>query len=273
MIDSKKLLKEYGLTANKALGQNFLVDEAALAEIAALAQCEGKSVLEIGPGLGALTDELAKRAKKVVCVEIDAAMCALLEKTLDGAQNVAIINRDILKVKNAELAALLGGSFTVCANLPYYITSDTAMKLIDSDLPVERMVLMMQREAAEHFLAVPKQKCYTAASVIAGRMYEISEALRLPPSSYYPEPTVHSSVLVFKRSGKPYESAYSTLVRTAFAMRRKTLANNLASLYEKALVPAMIERAGLSPSCRAEELASADFELLLRSARAVLSEK
>lgn len=268
MIDSKKLMKQYGLSANKALGQNFLVDENALNAIVALCDCDGRAVLEIGPGLGVLTAELSKTAKKVVCVEIDSVMCALLKKTLAGVSNLEIVNSDILKVKNGELADLLGESFAVCANLPYYITSETAMKLIDSELSIARMTLMMQQEAAEHFLASPRQKCYTPVSVIAQRYYEISEELRLSPSSYYPEPAVHSSVLVFKRNAATYNPAFSRLVKTAFSMRRKTLRNNLASLYDKQLVPAIIERAELSPSCRAEELSVTDFEQLLLAASA-----
>lgn len=267
MIDSKKLLKEYGLTANKALGQNFLVDENALTAIIELSCCEGKNVLEIGPGLGVLTNELIQRAEKVVCVEIDERMCELLSRTLAGAQDLRIINRDILKVKNAELGEMLGTGFVVCANLPYYITSDTAIKLIDSELSIKRMVLMMQTEAAEHFLAKPKQKCYTSVSVIAQQYYEISEELKLSPSSYYPEPSVHSSVLLFKRKSQAYDPEFSRLVRTAFSMRRKTLRNNLSALYGKETVPAIIENAGLSPSCRAEELCCVDFMRLLDSAR------
>lgn len=270
MIDSKKLIKEYGLTANKALGQNFLVDENAILSIVELSECSGKSVLEIGPGLGALTGELIRSAKNVVCIEIDSAMCELLKKTLDGAENLDIVNRDILKVKNDELSSLLGEGFTVCANLPYYITSDITMKLADSALCISRMTLMMQQEAAEHFLASPKQKCYTPVSVISQRYYSICEKLRLSPSSYYPEPAVHSSVLVFKRNEKPYDPAFSRLVKTAFSMRRKTLRNNLASLYDKSLVPAIIERAGLAPSCRAEELTVSEFEALLDAANAEL---
>ena len=148
MINSKELIKEYGIKANKALGQNFLVDESALAAITELADCGGKKVLEIGPGLGALTNELAQQADKVVCVEVDSLMCSLLEKTLAGHDCVTIINRDFLKVKTDELHSLLGDGFIVAANLPYYITSDSAMKLIDSPLIIKRMVLMMQQEAA-----------------------------------------------------------------------------------------------------------------------------
>lgn len=273
MIDSKKLMKQYCLTANKALGQNFLIDENALNAIAEMSECAGKTVLEIGPGLGALTNELCKRAERVVCIEIDARMCELLQNTLVGCDNLLVINRDVLKVKNGELAELLGENFIVCANLPYYITSETAMKLIDSPLRIELMALMMQKEAAEHFTALPKQKCYTPVSVIAQRYFGITEELRLSPSSYYPEPSVHSSVLLFKRKGIPYDPSFSRLVKTAFSMRRKTLRNNLSSLYDKCLVPEIIERADLDPSCRAEELTCDDFMRLLDAANAVSNGK
>ncbi|MBR3298997.1 MAG: ribosomal RNA small subunit methyltransferase A [Clostridia bacterium] len=269
MINSKELIKEYGIKANKALGQNFLVDESALAAITELADCGGKKVLEIGPGLGALTNELAQQADKVVCVEVDSLMCSLLEKTLAGHDCVTIINRDFLKVKTDELHSLLGDGFIVAANLPYYITSDSAMKLIDSPLIIKRMVLMMQQEAAEHFLASPKQKCYTPVSIIAQHYFSVSEKLRLPPSCYYPEPLVHSSVLLFESRGLSYDSAFSRLVRTAFSMRRKTLRNNLSPLFGKDALPKLLESAGLDQGCRAEELSVSDFERLLEASREI----
>lgn len=267
MIDSKQLIKQYGLNPNKALGQNFLIDENALERILELADCSGKRVLEIGPGLGVLTDALSRSAERVVCVEIDSKMCELLNETLAGSENVSVINADILKVKTEQLGELLGAGFIVAANLPYYITSQTAMKLIDSPLEIAHMVLMMQQEAAEHFLAAPKQKCYTAVSVVAQHYYAISEQLKLPPSCYYPEPSVHSSVLVFKRKSVPYEPGFSRLVKAAFSMRRKTLRNNLSSLFDKSAVPAVIAQAGLTEACRAEELSADDFERLFEAAK------
>lgn len=270
MIDAKKLIKEYSLTPNKALGQNFLVDENALMQIVGFSRCEGAEVLEIGPGLGALTNELAGRAKNVVAVEIDKRMCELLKRTLSGHKNTHIINGDILKLKNDELTSLFSGEFIVAANLPYYITSQTAMKFIDSDLPIKHMVLMMQQEAAAHFIAGVKEKCYTPVSVISNRYFEMDEALRLSPASYYPAPAVNSSVLVFKRKDAPYDKGLSRLIKAAFSMRRKTLKNNLSAILPKASVDEIILNAGLAPVSRAEELTSDDFVRLTESARLIL---
>ena len=270
MIDSKKLLKEYGLNPNKALGQNFLTDENAVRRIVELSCATDKTVLEIGPGLGVLTYELARIARKVVTVEIDSKMAELLGETLRGFDNVNVINRDFLRIKTDHLKELTGGPFTVTANLPYYITSDAAMKLIDSPLPIERMVLMMQSEACEHFTAVPQQKCYTPISVITQRYFDVSMELKLSPACYYPEPAVYSAVLLFKRNEVPYDPIFSHIVKSAFMMRRKTIRNNFASIIDKNELPAVLVKAGVSPTARAEELNVGEFESLTECFRQYL---
>ena len=260
MIDSKKIIKESGLVPNKALGQNFLTDVSAVTRIAELSRCNGKHVLEIGPGLGVLTGEFSKTAVQVTAVEIDSQMVAFLTDLLSARANVRIVNKDFLKLTVNDITELTNGSgFTVAANLPYYITSAAAMKLIDSPLPIERMVLMMQTEAADHFTAGPRAKCYTPVSVLSNRYYRVTKEFELSPSSYYPEPAVSSAVLLFERNGIPYDPSFSKLVKAAFAMRRKTLRNNLSGLIPKETVPAVIESAGLNASCRAEELSVDDF--------------
>ncbi len=271
MIDSKKIIRELGVEPNKALGQNFLIDEPALERMVEAAEAKGKNVLEIGPGLGVLTDALANEAKRVAAVEIDSKMAAVLTDTLREHANTVIVNRDFLKLPIRDIEALFGGeSFTVCANLPYYITSEAAVKLIDSHLSIDRMVLMMQKEAADHFLAGPKQKCYTAVSVISQHYYSVSELMQLSPSSYYPEPAVHSCVLLFERKTHEYDPLYSKTVKAAFSMRRKTLKNNIANLVGKAFAAEVIESAGLSYSARAEELTSDDFMRLSDAVKAFL---
>lgn len=268
MIDSKRIIKEAGLDPNKALGQNFLVDEAALDAICELACPDGQNVLEIGPGIGALTDKLAGSAKLVLAVEIDRNMVELLSKTLCEHENVRVIQSDFLRMKNSAILDVFGGEeFIVAANLPYYITSEAAMKLIDSELPIRRMVLMMQKEAAEHFIAAPRTKCYTPVSVISQRYYTVSLCMKLSPASYYPEPAVDSAVLLFERNGNAYDREFSIVVRTAFSMRRKTLKNNLMKIAPKETVPAMIENAQLLPSARAEELSPDDFLRLTESVK------
>lgn len=273
MIDSKKLIKEYGLTPNKALGQNFLVDESALNAIKQLGASSGKNVLEVGPGLGVLTDALAENAKSVCAVEIDSAMVGLLNKTLSHHENIRVINKDFLRMKQSELRSLFDGNpFIVTANLPYYITSQAAMKLIDSDLPIERLVLMMQQEASAHFVAAPRSKCYTPVSVLSQRHYSVSTKLELAPSSYYPEPAVHSVVLLFERNEAVYDPFFSRVVKSAFLMRRKTLRNNLSQIVPKQFVQAVIEQASIDPSARAEELSVDDFVRLSESCSRFLSD-
>lgn len=260
MIDSKKLIKEYELNPNKALGQNFLIDENAIRTIAELAHCDGMPVLEIGPGLGALTDELSLRASSVIAVEIDKNMVELLSSILADRGNIHIINRDFLRFPEKELTDAMGGlPFVVAANLPYYITTPAALRLIDSPLPIQRMVLMMQEEAAAHFTAGPRAKQYTPLSVLCACYYNVRSELHLPPSCYYPEPAVHSVVLSFERNEKPFDPSLSSLVKASFAMRRKTLRNNLSAFIPKDAVPSVIEKAGLPASCRAEELTPGDF--------------
>lgn len=260
MIDSKKIIKDFGLVPNKALGQNFLIDISYIEKIADLADCEGFPVLEIGPGLGALTDALSQKAQQVCAIEIDKKMVGMLSVILSGRSNVSIINRDFLRVTEEEINSAIGEKpFIVAANLPYYITTPAIMKLVDSPLRIRRMVLMMQQEAAEHFLAEPRSKLYSPLTILCRRYYSVKSELQLPPSCYYPEPAVQSVVLSFERNEEVFDPSFSKLVKAAFAMRRKTLRNNLSALLAKESIPSVIENAGLAPSCRAEELSADDF--------------
>lgn len=272
MIDSKKLIKEYSLTPNKALGQNFLTDVSAVHRICELADCSGKTVLEIGPGLGVLTDALSESAEKVIAVEIDKSMVEILSAILRERKNIRIINADFLKLSKDLIAEEIGGKpFTVAANLPYYITSQIVQKLIHSELPITRMVLMMQKEASEHFTAEPRTKCYTAQSVLTQRYYNVSSQFKLTPSCYYPEPTVNSAVLLFERNEIAYDRFFEKFVKAAFSMRRKTLRKNLAQFTSKNDMPQLFDRAGLSSDCRAEELTVEQFALLAEACKDAFS--
>lgn len=274
MIDSKKLITEYGIKPNKALGQNFLVDSSAIAGIASAADCNGLPVLEIGPGLGALTNELADSASFVAAVEIDSQMAAVLSSVLSGKDNVKVINKDFLRMKQDEIASLFSGNeFVVAANLPYYITSDASMKLIDSPLKIVRMVLMMQKEAAAHFTAVPGEKCYTPVSVLSQHYFDISPLMTLSPSSYYPEPAVDSVVLVFESRNNQFSRELSKVVKAAFSMRRKTIKNNIAQLVPKELLNTVFEQAEIDPASRAETLNEKDFLRLESAIKRLCDEK
>lgn len=266
MIDSKETVKKLGLTPNKALGQNFLIDAVAISRIAALADCKNANVLEIGPGLGALTAALAEDAKTVLAVEIDRKLFEILSEQFAHEQAVRLVCCDFLKLPPPKISEIFGGeSFIVAANLPYYITSPICMRLLESGLPIERMVLMMQVEAADRFFAAPRDTNYGPLSILSQYLFDISTELRLSPAAYYPEPTVHSCVLKFERNGNALPPQLIKVLRAAFAMRRKTLRNNMLQLVPKNSVDEVISNAGLLPTARAEELEAADFVRLADS--------
>ena len=161
MINTKQILAHYGLTPNKALGQNFIEDENALNKILAAADTDGRAVLEIGPGLGTLTQGLLEKAAKVVAVEIDTRLVAVLDDRFKDCKNLEIVHGDILKTNLSDLHARLGGGeFIVAGNLPYHITTPICSMLTESDLPIAGMTLMVQQEAAQRFFAGPKDRIY-----------------------------------------------------------------------------------------------------------------
>ncbi len=216
-------------------------------------------VLEIGPGLGALTSELINHASKVIAIEIDGRMVELLSKNL-AATNLNIIHADFMKYPLSELAHTFGDEqCIVVGNLPYYITSPICQRLMDSSLNVSRMVLMMQSEAADRFMAKPGDKNYVPISVIAQQLYNISIGLKLSPASYFPSPEVNSTVLLFERSSRSFPANFVRIVKAAFAMRRKTIYNNLLSLSDKHTTSKLLEKANISHEIRAEALSPEEF--------------
>ena len=264
--DVIKLLDEYCLTPNKALGQNFLSDDAAAGRIAALAGCAGKSVLEIGPGLGMLTEPLLLNAARMVAVEIDKRMVEVLGARLKS-DKLTVLHADFLKADEEELTRLLKPPAVVAANLPYYVTTPICTRLFTLNIPIERMVLMVQSDAARRFFAKPSDRVYGPMTVLCDHLYTVEEAFTLGPGSYYPEPQVDSSVLVFTRRDTPYCPKLPALLNHAFLMRRKTLLNNLKPL---GFDSALIERAGISPCARAETLTTDEF---LRLAACIPNER
>ena len=260
-MDVKSELSLYGIVPNKALGQNFLADERAVCAILDAADVGDKNVLEIGPGLGALTIPLSKTAKKVLAVEIDKRMAEILQKKTADMQNVEIINADFLKVGNEVLSEKLG-TFCVVANLPYYVTTPIAMKLLCSGLDIQSMTLMMQREAAVHFTAGKGTKQYSPLCLMCEYLYNISEVTELSPQSYYPQPDVYSKVLHFASNGADLTrvKSLSRILTAAFSMRRKTIQNNLCNLgISKAEVKKLLDECGIEAGRRAEQLDLNDF--------------
>lgn len=261
----REMLAEHGLKPNKALGQNFLADDEATAKILSVAAAQGRRVIEVGPGLGALTCGLVRQAEKVTAVEIDAAMTEILRETLKDAENLTVVHADVLKCRLDELAASMGGApFDAAGNLPYYITTAIAEKLMCAG--AENLTLMVQKEAGERFFAQPGDRVYGPLSVLSAACYEGREVMELSPNSYWPAPEVRSVVLRFeKKPDAPAAKPLFQLLRTAFAMRRKTLANNLAVLPDmsRAQAEETLAALGLDKSCRAESLSPADYVRLL----------
>ena len=264
----KKLLRQYEIAPLKQLGQNFLTDRSVLERIADAAKGESTAVLEIGPGLGALTSQLCRRFERTVCVEIDRGFVRVLGDTL-GDANVEIVEGDILKTDLAALHEKLGGgSFCVCANLPYYITTPIIFFLLESGLPVERMVFLVQREVAARMTAEPGTKSYGALTVAVRSWANAETVMTVPPSCFYPAPDVTSAVVrLAPDSNAPVignRPLYMRLVRAAFAMRRKTLENNLVAGFSvsRETARSVIQSCGIPLGARGETLSPAQFSAL-----------
>jgi 16S rRNA (adenine1518-N6/adenine1519-N6)-dimethyltransferase len=245
------------------LGQNFLNDTQAVERIAAsLGDLTGRTVIEIGPGAGAITGALAARAAHVIAVELDPALAAHLHTEFPpgGKANVSVIQQDVLRFDFAAASAVAGQQLPVVGNLPYYITSQILLKLAASHASLDRAILMVQREVADRVTAKPGTRDYGLLSVTV-QMYGPAEKLfTLPPESFSPPPDVHSTVFRWRFAPRFEELALDELrflpfVRTVFAQKRKTLANNLrAAQIPAAEVTAALARAEIDPQARAEGL-------------------
>ncbi|GAA3767362.1 16S rRNA (adenine(1518)-N(6)/adenine(1519)-N(6))-dimethyltransferase RsmA [Terriglobus aquaticus] len=251
------------------LGQNFLVDADAARRIAeALGDITTETVLEIGPGHGAITGLLAERAGHLICVELDRALAAELRFRFRNATNVQILEADILTV---DLSALRpeNGKLRVIGNLPYYITSDILLHLCRHASAIDTAVVMMQREVADRVAASPGSRDYGVLSVSVQRHADVSSMLTLPPSAFSPPPDVFSTVLHLRMRDRSSElgvlndAAFTRLLRAAFAQKRKTLGNNLRSAgYSPDRIRAACEAAGVTSDLRAEALSVSQFAAL-----------
>ena len=254
---------------SKGFGQNFIINPGICPRIAEAAGIgPGWGALEVGPGIGVLTRELAKRAAKVVSIEVDERLPPLLAETMAGVDNFKLVLQDVLKV---DLKALIAEEFpgmpvAVCANLPYYITSPIVMKLLGDRLPIESLTVMVQKEAADRLAAAPGTRASSAISC-AVNYYATSKLMfTAAPGSFYPAPKVTSAVVRMEIRPQPAvqvedEEGYFALVRAAFGQRRKTAANAIASGLgmPKDAVTAAIEAAGFDARIRPEALTLEDF--------------
>ena len=267
---TQHILNRFKLRADKKLGQNFLIDENVVRQIVEAAELsEADTVLEVGPGIGTLTQGLAESKAKVVAVELDTRLLPVLATTLEGYDNVRVVHGDILKVNIMEEVG--APEFKVCANLPYYITTPIIFALLEKRLPMERLVAMVQKEVAERMAAQPGGKDYGALSVAIQYYTEPEIAFIVPPTSFIPAPAVDSAVIVCKRRSKPPvevcdEALFFRVVKAAFSLRRKMLSNSLKNMGIKSeQVVKWLELAGVDGKRRAETLSLEDFAKLTNS--------
>lgn len=263
----RSIQDKFGFTFKKGLGQNFLTSGEILEKIVDAAEIDG-GVLEIGPGFGTLTTELARSGKKVVAIELDERLKPVLEYTLSDFDNVKIINGDVLKL---DLKKLLEEEFggervSVAANLPYYITTPIITRLLEEKLPVKNIVVMVQKEVAQRMAAKPGTKDYGAISVLCRYYTEPSVTATAAASLFIPPPKVDSAVLRLRVLEKPSvdvrnEKMFFRVVKASFAQRRKTLLNCLCAGFSAAKedISAMLEEVGIIPSRRGETLSLAEF--------------
>lgn len=262
----KDTLIKHNFRFNKKFGQNFLTDTNLLAAIADDAEIsENDTVVEVGPGAGTLTAELAKRAKKVIAYEIDKNLAPVLEERLAEFSNVEIRFIDIMKEREEAFEAL--GKFKVVANLPYYITTPVTMFFLEKCKNAESVTVMVQEEVADRFQAKAGTPEYGAITIAIDYYGSARVTRRVDRKMFYPSPNVDSAVITISRRQKYFpknEELFLKTVKAGFLMRRKTLANNLMSAFslERNAAESVIDSAGLDKSVRGERLSTADYVLL-----------
>ena len=263
----REVLHTYGFNFSKSLGQNFLIDGNIVRNICDEGQItKDDDILEIGPGIGTLTEELSIRANKVVAVEIDKSLLPILEETLGAYDNIDIVHGDILKL---NLPALISEKFEknikVVANLPYYITTPIITRLLEEEIEVDSILVMVQKEVAKRICASPGSKDYGSLSVFVQYYTEAEIVLQVPQNVFMPKPNVDSAVIHLKVRDEKLslkdKDTFFKVVRAAFSTRRKTVLNSLSQglAIEKDEVRNILEKAGISPMERAENLNIEDF--------------
>ncbi|MDR7240317.1 16S rRNA (adenine(1518)-N(6)/adenine(1519)-N(6))-dimethyltransferase RsmA [Neobacillus drentensis] len=272
-VRTKDILKKYGFSFKKSLGQNFLIDTNILKKIVSFADLTQESgVIEIGPGIGALTEQLARTSKKVVAFEIDQRLLPILNDTLSPYPNVKIIHNDVLE---ADVAEVMKEEFNdidnvmVVANLPYYVTTPIIMKLLEEHLPIRGIVCMLQKEVADRISAKPGTKDYGSLSIAVQYYTEAETVMIVPKTVFVPQPNVDSAVIRLTRREQPAvavtdESFFFQVTRASFAQRRKTLLNNLTSQLpegkqKKEDILQALSASGIDPTRRGETLSLEEF--------------
>ncbi|MDY4191604.1 MAG: 16S rRNA (adenine(1518)-N(6)/adenine(1519)-N(6))-dimethyltransferase RsmA [Oscillospiraceae bacterium] len=265
----REILARHGFTFSKKLGQNFIVNPSVCPRMAQMGGAgPGVGVIEVGPGLGVLTWELASRADKVVCIELDERLLPVLAETLSGFDNVTVLHADVLKVDLRRLIEdeFAGLDVVVCANLPYYITSPIVMSILEARLPIRALTVMVQKEAATRICAAPGSKGCGAVSAAVSYYSQPQVLFSVSRGSFLPAPEVDSAVIRLDIREEPPvevpdETLFFRIVRAGFSQRRKTLSNSLSAglSLEKAQTARVLTQAGVSPTARAEELSLKNF--------------
>lgn len=272
-VRTKAILDKYGFSFKKSLGQNFLIDPNVLRNIVSQAHLtENSGAIEVGPGIGALTEHLARGAKKVVSFEIDQRLLPVLEDTLSPYDNVTIVHSDILK---ADVEAVIAeqmpdiDDIMVVANLPYYVTTPILMKLLNDRLPIRGFVVMMQKEVADRITAKPGTKAYGSLSIAIQYYCTAEVAMIVPKTVFMPQPNVDSAVIrLIKHETPPVdvidEDFLFVVTRASFVQRRKTIFNNLQAGLQhgkakKDEILAALEAADIDPKRRGETLSIQEF--------------
>ncbi|TDQ34239.1 16S rRNA (adenine(1518)-N(6)/adenine(1519)-N(6))-dimethyltransferase RsmA [Aureibacillus halotolerans] len=273
---TKDILSRHGFAFKKSLGQNFLIDTNVLHNITEAAEItKDDAVIEIGPGIGSLTEQIARKAGCVVAYEIDQRLIPILQETLAPYDNITVLNEDILKANVAEMIQeQLSGytSIKVVANLPYYVTTPILLKLLQENLPLSCIVVMLQKEVGERMTAAPGNKTYGSLSIAVQYYTTAAMAMTVPKTVFVPQPNVDSAVIRLDVRTAPVaevkdEAFFFTVIRTAFSKRRKTLLNNLLSLnpadaevpYDKPYLQETLAALGIDGTRRAETLNIAEF--------------
>lgn len=273
----KDIIRGVDFRFNKALGQNFITDANLLDAIVADSGITPSDVVvEIGTGAGTLTRAIAKVAKRVYSFEVDRNLEAVLALSLQGVENAEVVFRDVLKMSDEQLEAIVGKKFKVVANLPYYITTPLAMRFIESTLEVESITIMVQKEVALRFVAKPNTPDYSAITLAIEMAGEAQITRNVSRTMFYPSPNVDSAVVRIdidrnKLDGENVALLHK-LVRSSFAMRRKTLANNLSVAFkiDKQTAAQIIGDAGFSPMVRGEALSLDDYKKLSKSLEKII---
>ena len=273
-LRTKAILEKYGFSFKKSLGQNFLIDTNILRRIIDFADLDPvkSGAIEIGPGIGALTEQLAKSSKKVLAFEIDQRLLPILAETLSPYPHVDVVHQDVLKADVAkEIEERFEGieDIMVVANLPYYVTTPIIMKLLEEQLPIRGIVCMLQKEVADRIAAEPGTKEYGSLSIAIQYYTKAETVMIVPKTVFIPQPNVDSAVIRLIKREKPLvevidEAFFFTVTRASFAQRRKTIQNNLVSQLpngkeKKEAILSALEKAGIDPTRRGETLSIEEF--------------